>query len=136
MSFETSTFEHPQNSAIVWEKLGAWALGIYREMGIVYGATVGIALMSRLSRGTRSPGVVVATTLAGSCLFFIVTNFAVWAGGSFYPPTAEGLASCYAAAIPFFRNALFGDLFTRRFSLVHGHSPSRVPALRPAPVGA
>jgi len=66
-----------------------------------------------------------------------VTNFAVWAGGSSYPPTAEGLASCYAAAIPFFRNALFGDLFYASVLFgVWSIAESRVPALRPAAVGA
>jgi hypothetical protein len=27
-----------------------------------------------------------------------------------YPRTVEGLAACYVAAIPFFRNSLAGDL--------------------------
>jgi hypothetical protein len=43
-------------------------------------------------------------------LFYVVTNFAVWAGGHLYPRTGAGLASCYLAAIPFFRNSLIGDM--------------------------
>ena len=50
-----------------------------------------------------------AAALAGSLLFFVVTNFAAWAGGQLYPLTASGLAACYVAAIPFFRNSLAGD---------------------------
>ena len=34
----------------------------------------------------------------------------VWVVGDFYPKTLAGLSACYAAAIPFFRNTLAGDL--------------------------
>jgi hypothetical protein len=52
----------------------------------------------------------IALPLAGSALFFLVSNFGVWASGSLYPPTAAGLAQCYLAALPFFRNTLASDL--------------------------
>jgi len=48
--------------------------------------------------------------LASSALFFIVTNAAEWASGRIYPMTAEGLAACYQAALPFLRFTLAGDL--------------------------
>ena len=48
--------------------------------------------------------------LGGSVLFFIITNFGVWAAGTLYPPTMSGLWQCYVAAIPFFRNTRLGDL--------------------------
>jgi len=54
-------------------------------------------------------------SLACSLLFFFGTNAMVWATTSLYPPTFAGLASCYAAAIPFFQFTLAGDL---AFSLV------------------
>lgn len=50
-------------------------------------------------------------TLASSILFFIVTNFSVWLFDHLYPKSMNGLWTCYVAAIPFFRNTLFGDLF-------------------------
>jgi hypothetical protein len=111
--------------------------GLYRGMWLVYGTTALIALTAGPARGTRSPGVIASITLAGSCLFFLVTNFAVWAGGSLYPPTAEGLAACYAAAVPFFRNALLGDTFYA--TVLFGAwalAEARVPALRLAPARA
>jgi len=43
--------------------------------------------------------------------FFVLTNFAVWAGGHLYPRTLAGLAACYVAAIPFYGNQLAGDAF-------------------------
>lgn len=48
--------------------------------------------------------------LAMSCLFFVVTNFAVWATGSWYPTSFEGLVGCYANAVPFFKYTAAGDL--------------------------
>jgi hypothetical protein len=106
--------------------------GLYRGMWTVYGTTALIALSARLASGTRSPVTIAGVTLAGSCLFFLLTNFAVWAGGRLYPPTAEGLAACYAAAVPFFRNSLAGDCFYA--AVLFGAwalAEARFPALRP-----
>ncbi len=111
--------------------------GLYRGMWVVYGTTALIVLIGRLAHGTRSPVSIAAVTLAGSCVFFVVTNFAVWAGGSLYPHTTEGLAMCYAAAIPFFRNALLGD-FTYAIILFGGWAlaEARFKALHSAPTPA
>ncbi len=49
-------------------------------------------------------------TVAGSVLFFIVTNFGVWWLSDIYSKNVQGLLQCYAAAIPFFRGTLCGDL--------------------------
>lgn len=51
--------------------------------------------------------------LVSSISFFAVSNFAVWACWNMYPKTFTGLMTCYAAGLPFFRQALGGDmLFT------------------------
>jgi hypothetical protein len=50
-------------------------------------------------------GVVAAAPVA----FFLISNFGVWAGGTMYPRTVQGLIDCYTLAIPFFRGTLFGD---------------------------
>ena len=62
-------------------------------------------------RGRVGAGRVLGYSLAGSVLFFVVTNFFSWFGGSLYPQTFEGLVACYVAAIPFFQNSVFGTLF-------------------------
>lgn len=108
--------------------------GIYSGMWTVYATTALVAVLARLAHGTRSPGAIATTTLIGSCLFFLITNFAFWAVGSLYPHTGEGLIACYTAAIPFFRNSLLGDLFYA--AILFGGwalAESRVPELRPAP---
>ena len=49
---------------------------------------------------------VAAGALLGPTSFFVVSNYAVWASGGMYPRTMAGLATCYAAALPFYRNDL------------------------------
>ena len=55
---------------------------------------------------------VVGGVLASATSFFVLSNFAVWAGGMMYPKTAAGLAACYAAAIPFYRNDVVSTAIT------------------------
>ncbi|MEQ9363731.1 MAG: DUF6580 family putative transport protein [Leptospirales bacterium] len=50
------------------------------------------------------------SSLGSSIVFFVTTNFAVWAQGVMYEMSWAGLAACYVNAIPFFRNAILGDL--------------------------
>ncbi|MGA7856307.1 MAG: DUF6580 family putative transport protein, partial [Terracidiphilus sp.] len=38
--------------------------------------------------------------------FFVVSNYAVWAAGGMYPRTLGGLATCFGAGVPFYRNDL------------------------------
>jgi hypothetical protein len=54
---------------------------------------------------------VIAGTLLGSIIFFMITNFAVWALYQWYPHTWAGLINCFTLALPFFKNSLVGDLF-------------------------
>jgi len=54
---------------------------------------------------------IIGTSLLSSITFYLLTNFAVWAGTDWYPKTFSGLILCYEMAIPFFRNTIFGELF-------------------------
>lgn len=53
---------------------------------------------------------VLGASVGAAVLFFLVSNFGVWLTSGMYPPTFEGLMTCYAAAIPFFGNTLAGNL--------------------------
>jgi hypothetical protein len=80
--------------------------------GWIYGAfalvmLLGLAVLRRRVSAPR----LLAGSLGASLLFYLVTNFAVWAQGGMYPPTWEGLMLCYAAGLPFLGNTLAGDLF-------------------------
>lgn len=61
-------------------------------------------------RGKVSGERVLGYALAGSVLFFAVTNFAAWLSDPIYTKTAAGLAAAYVAGIPFFRWTLLGTL--------------------------
>jgi hypothetical protein len=43
-------------------------------------------------------------------VFYLVTNFAVWASKSLYAPTAAGLVESYVKGLPFYRTMLAGDV--------------------------
>ncbi len=53
----------------------------------------------------------------GSLVFFVISNFGVWASGSLgvnnvpYEKNLKGLIECYILAIPFFTNTLLSTLF-------------------------
>jgi len=85
---------------------------------------------------------VVLGTLASATSFFLLSNLAVWMGGGFeamYPRSLAGLAACYAAALPFYRNdlvstaltagALFGlpALATRLVEMLHAAESNNLP---------
>ena len=78
-------------------------------MPFVYLSFVLTVCLGFLVRRRLTPLSVGAAALTGSVLFFIVSNFGVWLIGSLYPKTLAGLAGCYVAAIPFFRNMLAGN---------------------------
>src|SRR5438128_1050754 len=83
--------------------------GIYSGMWVTYSAFLLITWMGFLLRQHRTVPAIAGATLAGSVVFYVVTNFGVWACGTLYPRTLEGLLACYVAAIPFFQNTLLGD---------------------------
>lgn len=86
-------------------------LGMYSGIVWVYSAFLLVTLLGMAASRRKSVGTVAGSTLAGSVLFFLITNFGVWQSGALYPMTMNGLTDCYLAAIPFFRNSLAGDLF-------------------------
>ncbi len=52
---------------------------------------------------------VMGTSLSTSVLFFVASNFTVWAEWGMYPKTWGGLGACYVAALPFFRNSIVSE---------------------------
>ena len=77
---------------------------------VIYGCfAVGTGLGQWLGRSRTWARTGVAT-LAGSVLFYVVTNFAVWiTPDGLYPRTLDGLIECYVMALPFFRNEIAGN---------------------------
>lgn len=69
-----------------------------------------VALIGWALRNNISALKVVSGSLAGATAFFVISNFAVWMGGTLYPLTRAGLAACFVAAVPFFGNTLLSSL--------------------------
>ncbi len=78
----------------------------------VYGSFLLVGLFAGVLMKRASWGRLFVTCIGGAVIFYLVTNFAVWAQSTgTYPRDMNGLIMCYEAAIPFFRNTLLGNLF-------------------------
>jgi len=86
-------------------------LGFHPTIPFVYGSFILIAGIGYLLRKKISPLRVGLGSLTGSILFFVITNFGVWATSSMYGKSLNGLVRCYMMGLPFFRNTIIGDLF-------------------------
>jgi len=69
-----------------------------------------IAWLGTSLRNNPKPLRIIVTALLSSISFFLVSNFAFWTTGIMYPRNVDGLLTCFAAALPFFRRGLEGDL--------------------------
>ena len=79
-------------------------------MLVVYGSFAVIGFFSWWLRKNKTTANVFAVTLLASVFFFLTTNLAVWAFSPWYSKNLAGLLYCFELAIPFFRNALIGNL--------------------------
>jgi hypothetical protein len=82
----------------------------------VYGAFLAGVVLGRLIKWQPSIPTLGAAALGNSLMFFIISNFVVWAlphglSEVNYAHTPDGLLECYVMALPFLRNAIAGDAF-------------------------
>ncbi len=82
-------------------------IGFHSSQLIVYGCVLAVTTLGFSLKNSSSFAKTFSMSFIGSLCFFLVTNFAVWLGGSMYPMTLEGLFLCYAAALPFFTTDSF-----------------------------
>ena len=75
-----------------------------------YGAIVLVALMGSSFLNKISTVKIVLASLSGSTIFYLISNFGVWALSSMYAKTLTGLVQCYSLALPFYGTSLMGDL--------------------------
>lgn len=79
----------------------------------VYSGFIVVVLIGFMLRKKVAFKNVILASLTSSVVFYLITNFLFLysAQNTFYPRNFQGLIESYIAAIPFFRNALLGDLF-------------------------
>ena len=75
-----------------------------------YGAIILVGLMGSSFINKISSGKVVLASLSGSTIFYIISNFGVWALSPMYAKSVAGLIQCYTLALPFYGTSLIGDL--------------------------
>lgn len=87
-------------------------IGFYEwpVMFAVYGSFAVVGMVGWYIRKYKNIHTMIVGALSVSIIFFVVTNFAVWAATPWYPKTLAGLLMSYELAVPFFRNMLAGDL--------------------------
>lgn len=84
-----------------------WGVSFWTMGAIVLMVLLGMGLLRNLKFSwLRVGGAAVGATL----VFFLVTNFGVWAGGMLYPKTGAGLLAAFAAGLPFLINSLLANL--------------------------
>lgn len=81
-------------------------IGLHPFMPVIYGSFAAIVCIGFWLRQRSTIGRIALASLAGSLLFYLVTNLACATSLSL-----EGLLKCYVDGIPFFRNMLLGDAF-------------------------
>jgi hypothetical protein len=94
------------------------ALESYDSIGVMlttYAVMTVPVLFGRWLRTSEGRGNTLARLaicgLVPAILFWLVSNFAVWAFQSDYEQSWAGLVHCYLRAVPFFRWMLAGDVF-------------------------
>ena len=85
-------------------------LGLHSLIPVVYGSFALITCLGLWLRQRQSISRIAGAAVVGALLFFVLTNFGVWALENLYPKTWAGFADCYVAAIPFFCNTLVSNL--------------------------
>lgn len=93
-------FSHIQPVTAMFTGTTAWVWGSFMISGL-------LGLSLRKKRGAVRVG---GMSLIASLQFFLITNFGVWAAGA-YARNLGGLATSYAAGLPFLKWTALGDLF-------------------------
>ena len=100
---------------------GAFILAFSRNPGLEK-QLFGYAILGFAFSQSKQLKNILGLSLASSLIFFLVSNFGVWAAGTGYAKTAEGLMQCYMMGVPFYRNQFSSDLILTPvlfYSFVH-----------------
>jgi len=84
--------------------------GFYKGQWLNYSFLLLATLIGVAVKGRSYTGLLLGA-IAAPTVFFLVSNFSVWASSAgFYTKDFQGLMTCYTAALPFYKNALMATL--------------------------
>lgn len=84
--------------------------GFYQGWYYTYIAFILMVLVGKVMINKVNVQNVLGASLAAVFIHWIVADFGVWFGSTFYPQTLAGFWACLVAAIPFELNFLYGTL--------------------------
>jgi hypothetical protein len=93
---------YPDQTGIIY--FSNYMIWTYLSFGLIVLLGMGMLKQLKISR-------IIGASLIASILFYLISNFGMWLHSPFYAKNFGGLISCYAAALPFFRTSILGDLF-------------------------
>ena len=85
-------------------------IGFYKNMFFVYTSLIIITfIFFRISKKIKYKNLYIFAFF-GSLIFYLISNFGVWALDGLYEKNLNGLIECYILAIPFFKNTFFSSI--------------------------
>jgi hypothetical protein len=84
--------------------------GFYPQMIWLYLTLAALMAVGFVIRPATSPLKLISFALLQSFVFYLTTNFAVWATSPWYSKDLTGLLQSYVLALPFYGNQVLGDL--------------------------
>jgi len=78
-------------------------LGMHNVVIFTWGSFLLVTLIGFWAKNHKTFNGIVSGSVVSSLLFYVITNFGVWAMG-WYPQTAKGLLDCYILGLPFLRD--------------------------------
>lgn len=91
--------------------LSDFILGLHKTIFFTYlSLIIIIFIMSKLDKKISSRNLV-AFSLGGSLLFYLISNLGVWILSDVYEKNLIGLFNCYVLALPFLKNSILSTIF-------------------------
>ncbi len=106
-----------QTKYLIWPLIALlisdFFLGFYEPMVMlaVYGALALNLILAHFLKKHKNILNLISASLLSALLFFLITNFAVWAASDWYQNNLSGLLLSYNLGLPFFKNTIASNLF-------------------------
>ena len=86
-------------------------IGFYENMLFVYASLFLITFVFFKLNNKINFKSLLVFGLAGSLIFYFISNFGVWLVNGMYEKNLNGLIHCYFMAVPFFKNTVLSTIF-------------------------